>query len=82
VAHKVGVICKNCGERIEVEDGYIPGIRGVEVAASLYHLGAERTIDFVNRAWQKTLICVNPHCRQTHEYTGSDLLLYNDHPSK
>lgn len=79
---KVGVICKNCGEGIEVEDEYIPGIRGRELAASFYHLVAERIVDFVNRTWRKTLICANPECRQTHEYTGSDLLVYNDHLSK
>ena len=79
---KVGVVCKDCGERIEVEDEYIPGIRGTEMAARLYQPVAGRIVDFVNRAWRKTLVCVNPDCRQTHEYTISDLLLYNDHPSK
>jgi hypothetical protein len=75
---KIGVICKNCGERIPIEDEYIPGIRGAEMAASLYQPGGGRTLDSVNRAWQKTLLCENPDCRQTREYTGNDLLLYND----
>jgi hypothetical protein len=78
VARKAGVICKSCGEGIEVEDEYIPGIRGAEVAASLYRSIGGRNVDFVNRAWHTTLICRNPDCRQTHEYAGSDLLLYND----
>ena len=78
MAHKIGVICKNCGERIQIEDEYIPGIRGTDIAASLYQMAGERTLDFVNRTWQETLICQNPDCRQTQDYTGSDLLLYND----
>ena len=78
MAHKIGVICKNCGERIQIEDEYIPGIRGTDIAASLYQMAGERTLDFVNRTWQETLICQNPDCRQTHEYTASDLRLYND----
>ena len=78
VARKAGVICKSCAERIEVEDGYIPGIRGAEVAARLYQPIGGRSVDFVNRAWQTTLTCENPDCRQTHEYTASDLLLYDD----
>jgi hypothetical protein len=78
VAYKIGVICKNCGETIQIEDEYIPGIRGAQIAASLYKSVAGRTSDFVNRAWQKMFICENPDCRQTHKYTGSDLLLYCD----
>jgi hypothetical protein len=31
VAHKVGVICKSFGERIEVEDEYIRGVRATEM---------------------------------------------------
>jgi hypothetical protein len=69
-------------EKIEVEDEYIPGIRGAELAASLYQPITGRVINLVNSAWRKSLICPNPECRQTHEYTGGDLLLYNDHPSK
>jgi hypothetical protein len=71
VAQKIGVICKSCGERIQIDDEYIPGIRGAEIAASLYQPVAGRNLDFVNRAWQKTLICENPDCRQTHEYTAA-----------
>jgi hypothetical protein len=80
LAHKAGVICKTCGEAIEIEDDYIPGIRGTAIAASLYQpfLPVEvRTVDFVNRAWQKTLTCGNPDCGKTHEYRGDDLLLYD-----
>ena len=77
VAQKAGVICKSCGEAIEIEDDYIPGIRGAAVAASLYKAAGGRTVDFVNRAWQKILICGNPHCGKTHEYRGDNLLLYD-----
>jgi hypothetical protein len=77
VGRKAGVVCKSCGEKIEVEDDYIPGIRGAELAASFYQPTSERSVDFVNRDWHTTLICGNPDCQQTHEYTGSDLLLYN-----
>jgi hypothetical protein len=78
VAQKAGVVCKGCGDRIEVEDEYIPGIRGAEVAARLYRPSRGGSVDFVNRAWHTTLICGNPDCRQTHDYTASDLVLYND----
>jgi hypothetical protein len=77
VAHKIGVTCKGCGERIPIEDEYVPGMGGAEIAASLYRPVARRTLDWLNRAWRKTLICENPHCRQTHEYTSGDLLLYS-----
>ena len=78
MAHKIGVVCKNCGQKIQIEDEYIPGIRGTEIAASLYQPVGGRSVDFANGAWRKTLTCENPDCRQTHEYAGSDLLLYND----
>jgi hypothetical protein len=78
VAKKIGVRCENCGERIQIEDEYIPGIRGAEISARLYQPVAVRTLDLVNTAWQKRLTCENPACQQTYTYTGSDLLLYND----
>ena len=78
VARKAGVICKSCGDGIEVEDEYIPGMQGTGVAASWYQPSRAKSVDFVNRAWRTTLLCGNPDCRQTHEYTASDLVLYND----
>jgi hypothetical protein len=81
VVLKIGVTCKHCGKRIPVEDEYIPGVRGAELAASLYQPDGLRTSDFVNKAWQKRLSCENPGCRQTREYASSDLLLYDDYVS-
>lgn len=78
MAQRIGVNCKSCGERIEIEDEYIPGIRGSEMAAMLYQPVGKRTLDFADKAWQKTLTCGNPDCQQLHRYTGSDLRLYND----
>gem|GEM_PF-1645181 len=52
MAQKIGVSCKHCGKRIQVEDKYVSGIRGAELAASLYQPGRLRTFDFMNRAWQ------------------------------
>jgi len=78
VALKAGVNCKSCGERIEVQDEYIPGISGSEAAAGLYQPIVGRSVDLVNRSWHTALICDNPDCRRTHEYTASDLILYSD----
>jgi hypothetical protein len=36
MTQKVGVFCKRCGKGIEVEDDYLPGIRGAQLAADLY----------------------------------------------
>jgi hypothetical protein len=76
VAHKVGVICNSCGERIEVEDEYIPGVRASEMAV-FYKPVRAVFADAVNVAWQKTLTCGNPDCGQTHAYGRDDLLLYD-----
>jgi hypothetical protein len=78
VAQKIGVICRNCEEKIEVEDEYVPGIRGAELAAGLYQPLVGRVLDVVNAGWRKTLTCGNPACRQTREYKSGDLLLYSD----
>ena len=56
VAHKIGVICKSCGERTEVEDEYIPGIRATEMGAFYKPLG-KQLADVVNVVWQKALSC-------------------------
>jgi hypothetical protein len=78
MAHKIGVICKSCSEAIEVEDQYVPGIRGVEMAENLYKPMKKSGSELANRAWRKTLVCGNPGCRRPHNYDGSDLRLYRD----
>jgi hypothetical protein len=75
VAHKVGVICKSCGQRIEVEDQYIPGVRATEAAVFYMPVG-KKFADVVDVVWQTALTCGNPDCWKTHEYRGEDLLLY------
>ena len=77
VAKKAGVICRSCGEGIEIEDEYIPGIRGAEVAAGFYGPVRGRPVDFVNRTWQRTVTCGNPACGRTHEYGGDDLVIFD-----
>lgn len=78
MARKIGVICKNCGQRIPVEDEYVPGIRAVPLAISLYQPGTGGRPDSASRVWRKSLNCENPDCLRTHNYTGGDLVLYND----
>jgi hypothetical protein len=78
VDQKIGVVCKSCEEKIPIEDEYVPGLLGAEIAARLYRPAPERVSDFANRAWQKRLSCRNPDCQQTHDYTGGDLVLYNE----
>ena len=70
------MICKACGVGIEVEDEYIPGIRGAEMA--LYQPVRGGIAEFRNRRWQKTLTCGNAGCGKTFEYRSDDLLLYHD----
>jgi hypothetical protein len=81
VAQKPGVLCKSCGEGIEVDDDYLPGIRGAEMAASFYqHFSMPvkgNLVDSAIRPWQKTLTCDNPDCRKTHTYGIDDLRLYD-----
>jgi len=77
VAYKVGVICRSCGQKIEIEDEYIQGVRAIEMAAGFYKQVAEKFADFVNVAWQQVLTCGNPDCGKTDEYRGDDLLLYD-----
>ncbi len=76
VAYRVGVICKSCRWKIEVEDEYIRGVRATEMAAALYKPSGKGFPDFVD-AWQKTLTCGNPDCGKTREYRSDDLLLYD-----
>jgi hypothetical protein len=76
VAYRVGVICRSCRRRIEIEDEYIRGVRASEMAAALYKPFGTRFPDFVNVAWQETLtygirIAGNAPVR------GEDLLLYD-----
>jgi hypothetical protein len=78
VAQKAGVLCKSCGKGIEVDDEYIPGIRGAELAAILYSKPVEgKIVDSAIRPWQKTLTCGNPDCGKTHTYRTDDLCLYD-----
>jgi hypothetical protein len=86
MAQRVGVLCKSCGGAIEVQDEYIPGV-GTEIVARLYQAfwlmrsrrlanpGGAGTVD--RRAWQASLICADPDCRQMHEYQAHDLRLYD-----
>jgi hypothetical protein len=81
VAQKPGVLCKSCGRGIEVDDDYLPGIQGAEMAASLYGhfstLAEEKIVDSAIRPWQKALTCENPDCRKTYTYGTDDLCLYD-----
>jgi predicted RNA-binding Zn-ribbon protein involved in translation (DUF1610 family) len=80
VAQKPGVLCKSCGKGIEIDDEYIPGIRGAELAASLYTVSKPvevKIVDSVIRPWQKTLTCTNPNCGKTDTYRTDDLRLYD-----
>jgi hypothetical protein len=77
VAYKVGVICRSCGWKIEIEDEYIRGVRAVEMAAAFYKSVTETSPDFRNMAWQETLTCGNPDGGKSDEYRGDDLLLYD-----
>ena len=78
VALKFGVRCKNCGKGIEIDDDYVPGIRGAELAANLYRpLSMPLEVDSAkNTSWQKTRTCENPDCRKTGTYGTHDLLLF------
>ena len=77
VAYRVGVICRSCRRRIEIEDEYIRGIQAVEMAAALYKPVPTDFPDSVNVSWQETLTCGNPDCGRTHKYCTDDLLLYD-----
>ena len=77
VAYRIGVICRNCGGRIDVEGEYIQGLPARQMAAALYQPIGRSFPDFVNVAWQETLTCGNQDCRKTHRYSGGDLLLYD-----
>jgi hypothetical protein len=76
VAFRVGVICRSCRRRIEIEDEYIRGVRAVEMAEALYKPMGKSFPDLANVAWQRTITCGHPDCRRTHGYTGDDLQLY------
>jgi hypothetical protein len=82
VAQKPGVLCKSCGKGIEIDDDYIPGIRGVQMAASFYGRfskpGQRTVVDSAIGPWQRTLTCENPNCSETHTYRADDLRLYDD----
>jgi hypothetical protein len=80
VAPKLGVLCKTCGKGIEIDDEYLPGIQGAELAARLYkHFDKpdEGKVETVG-PWQKTLSCENPDCRETHTYGADDLRVYDE----
>ena len=70
VAHKVGVICRSCGERIEIEDEYIRGVRAADMAAALYKPIGKSPPDFVTVAWQETLTCGNGDSDETEQHSG------------
>jgi len=82
MARKVGVFCRGCGKGIEIDDDCVPGIRGVETAASFYRpffkAGQGKTVDSAIRPWHKTLTCENPDCVETHTYGTDDLRLFDD----
>ena len=66
---------------MEIDDDYLPGIRGAEMAASLYKpffkATEGKTVDAAMRSWLKTLTCENPDCRKTYTYGTDDLRLYD-----
>jgi hypothetical protein len=81
VAPKLGVRCKTCGKGIEIDDDYLPGIHGADLAARLYkHFDKpdEGSIVGTVSPWPKTLRCENPDCRETHTYGAGDLRLYDE----
>jgi hypothetical protein len=84
VAPKVGVICKGCGRGIEIDDEYVPGIRGVQFALKSQPSppGTSLTDHLVRAlrsgAWEKTLTCGNPDCAKTYEYRSEDLRLFDE----
>jgi predicted RNA-binding Zn-ribbon protein involved in translation (DUF1610 family) len=80
VAQKPGVLCKSCGKGIEIDDEYVPGIRGAVLAASLYQVARPvegSILSSAIRPWQKTLSCANPDCGKTHTCRTDDLCLYD-----
>lgn len=76
MAFKVGVICKNCGQRVEMEEEYVQGVAATEMAAALYGPIAKSPKYSGNVAWQRTLTCGYPDCGKTHESKRDDLVLY------
>jgi hypothetical protein len=80
VAQKLGVLCKSCRTGIEIDDEYLPGIRGAEMAASFYKVSRPvegKIVDSVIGSWQQTLTCANPDCGKSHTYRADDLRLYD-----
>lgn len=47
------------------------------MAAALYTPVKAHVPDFVSSDWQETSTCENPDCGKTHQYSGTDLLLYD-----
>jgi hypothetical protein len=82
VARKLGALCTRCGRGIEVDDDYVPGIRGPEIAASLYKPFLKPVEGGITSSaiqpWRRTLFCENPTCRESHIYGTDDLRLYED----
>jgi hypothetical protein len=76
VAYRVGVICKSCRRRIEIDED-IRGVRAIEMAAALYKPIGKTFPDFVNVTWRETLTCGKPDCGKAHEYRGDNMLLYD-----
>jgi hypothetical protein len=85
MVQRPGVRCKSCGKGVEIDDEYILGIPGAELAASLYtpfrkHFSEPvegKVVDPAIRPWQETLTCANPDCGKTHTYRTDDLRLYD-----
>jgi hypothetical protein len=47
------------------------------MAAAMYQPTGSSFPNFVDAAWQETLVCGNPDSRKTHRYKAGDLLLYD-----
>ena len=78
VAFRVGVICKSCGQVIEIEDEYIRGVPAIEMAAGFYKPVQEQFRYSLDVSRQQKVTCGNPDCGKTHEYRADDLLPYDE----
>lgn len=79
MALRIGVSCRGCGSRIEVEDQYVAGTRVADLAPVLFgHAPNPSLRGPVTDLWEKTLSCADPHCQRTSFYTREDLCLYEE----